>query len=360
MSIPKLLLFVSVVLFGFIGIAALKKGKKEESATLTSTELSAPIQVQLTPVTPPAQEVSTSIVESKITPIPTTPIVKEEKAVKKTSIVSEQQPISAISATVSANMNVDRINEFFNIEGQKLPIVETITYKSKVSWSPGKPAWVSDYASHYHTSRHFIARSLNGAPDYFKQDVANGDQFNVFRADKNFEFNLIVDLTQCKLGFYYHDLDTNERVLLKTYSVGVGREDAAKASGYLTPLGKFTLGDRVAIYHPTTTGFYNGKKTELVKVFGSRWIPFEKEVEGCTASPKGFGIHGVPWAANANGVLAEDLSSLGKHASDGCIRLSTDDINEIYSIVISRPTTIEIVKSGSQAPQLVTNQSAEK
>ena len=136
----------------------------------------------------------------------------------------------------------DRIEELFNKDGPKLPIVETITYKSLVPWQKGRPAWLSDYAGHYETSRHFIARSLNGKPDYFKQELAEGARFNVLRKDKNFEFALIVDTSRCKMWFYYVDLDQKQKVLLKTYQVGLGRLDASKTSGLLTPLGKYTLG----------------------------------------------------------------------------------------------------------------------
>ena len=98
-------------------------------------------------------------------------------------------------------------------------------------WLKGRPAWIADYAAYYNTSRHFIARSLNGKPDYFSQKVSQGSSFNVFRKDKNIQFFLLVDVSRCKMGFYYIDLDTNESILLKTYRVGLGRLDTSKASG---------------------------------------------------------------------------------------------------------------------------------
>ena len=55
----------------------------------------------------------------------------------------------------------DRVDELFNRQDPKFPIVETIPYRSRVAWQKGRPAWLSDYAAHYKTSRHFIARSLN-------------------------------------------------------------------------------------------------------------------------------------------------------------------------------------------------------
>jgi len=244
--------------------------------------------------------------------------------------------------------DADRIEEFFNKREPKLPIVETIVYKRRTPWLNGRAAWIADYASHYKTSRHFIARSLNEKPDYDKQDVVDGDCFNVFREDKDFEFYLVVDVELRKMWFFYYDKDHHERVLLKTYPVGLGRYDENAASGSLTPLGKYTLGDKVAVYRPNTLAHHRGKKVDMVSVFGTRWIPFDKEVAGCTASPKGLGIHGLPLQPNQDGELVEDLDLLGKNESDGCIRLATKDMEELFAIVISRPTTIELVKNFHQ------------
>ncbi len=231
----------------------------------------------------------------------------------------------------------------FNKGDPKFPFVETVTYKSRVAWQKGRPAWLSDYASHYSTSRHFIARSLNGHKDYIKQDLADGDRFNVFRKDKNLAFHIVVDLGRCKLWLYALDTDNQEHYLVKTYAVGVGRVEENRTSGLLTPLGTYSLGDKIAIYKPKMQGFHNGKKVEMLRIFGTRWIPFDKEVKGCTAPAKALGLHGVPWELSAKGELAEDLSSLGKYDSDGCIRLSTDDIEEIFAIIITKPSTIELV-----------------
>lgn len=202
---------------------------------------------------------------------------------------------------------------------------------------------------HYQTSRHFIARSLNGKPDYLTQEVKEGDRFNVLRKDKSFQFYLVVDTSRCKLWFYYIDLDNHDKVLLKTYQVGLGRLDSSKASGLLTPLGKYTLGNRIATYKSKVMGTYQGKKTEMVTVFGTRWIPFEKEIGQCTAPAKGFGIHGTPWKAQANGELADSMNGIGKYDSDGCIRLTTPDIEELFAVIVTKPTTIEIVRDFSEA-----------
>lgn len=270
-------------------------------------------------------------------------IVLDEE-VQTLAPASENTPKTEVSSQPIELPEANRIEEFFNKGEPKLPIVETITYKSHVSWQKGRPAWLSDYASHYNTSRHFIARSLNGKPDYLKQEVKEGDRFNVLRKDKNYEFYLLVDSSRCKMWFYYIDLDTKEKVLVKTYSVGLGRVDSSKASGLLTPLGTYSLGSKTAVYKPKLMSTYQGKKIEMITVFGTRWIPFDKEISNCTEPSKGLGLHGTPWANGPDGVLVDQENGIGKYESDGCIRLATPDIEEIFAIIITKPTTIEIVR----------------
>jgi hypothetical protein len=322
MSLPKLLALLALVLFGIIGIVAIFK--REPTAPVASVNVQDPVEVVF--------DQETQTILPAATPIPS-----------PTLMVERDQTITATIDLPEAN----RIEELFNKNDPKLPIVETVTYKSHVPWQKGRPAWLTDYAGHYKTSRHFIARSLNGKPDYTKQDLAEGDKFNVLRQDKNFEFYLVVDTSRCKMWFYYVDLDQKQKVLLKTYRVGLGRLDASKTSGLLTPLGKYSLGNRVAIFKPKATGTHQGKKVELITVFGTRWIPFEKEIGNCTLPAKGFGIHGTPWSVSQEGLL-DNSESIGKYESDGCIRLATPDIEELFSIIISRPTTIEIVRDFSE------------
>jgi len=353
MSFPKIFAIFAFFIFGTIGTVAFLKGKKNAELP-NKTVLSTPIEIDLD------KYMASSEVLAPAPALPELEKPKSKKAkekalekacTKNATVIASAPPPPASTADVKpvARPNEvlpegNRIEELFSIKGPQLPIVETITYKSRVAWQKGRPAWLSDYAGHYRTSRHFIARSLNGKPDYFKQDLAEGGRFNVLRADKNINFYLVVDLSRCKMWLYYHDVDSNDRVLLKTYSVGLGRVDSSKPSGLLTPLGRYSLGDKIAIYKPKMMGHYNGEPAEMIRIFGSRWIPFDKEVGNCTAQAKGFGIHGVPWQINEKGVLTQDCSSLGKYQSDGCLRLASADIEEIFAVVITRPTYVELVK----------------
>lgn len=319
MSFPKIIFMGALALFTAIGsVAAYKKltraqnlpqPKKMVQPVATFKE---PVRVMAPPPPPPPAT-------------PVSPIVNTDKK--------------------ADFPKVDRIHQLFSTGAAKLSIVETVTYTSRVSWLKGRPAWIADYASYYGTSRHFIARSLNGKADYFSQAVSPGQKFNVFRKDKQINFYLLVDVSRCKMGFYYVDLDTHERVLLKTYQIGLGRLDPSKAGGTLTPMGKYSLGSKVAIYKPGVSGYFQDRKVEMISVFGTRWIPFDQELEGCSAPSKGFGIHGAPWTVDhKSGKLVENLDCIGKYDSDGCVRLSEQDMEELFSIVITKPTYVEIVQ----------------
>ncbi|MCB1114232.1 MAG: L,D-transpeptidase [Chlamydiia bacterium] len=331
MSLPKLLGFTGLVVFSLIfGIAFFKGGKKGGEPTQPLSELKgektkkAPVEIALTAEVP--------------TPVPTpTPLPVPSPAPKPDPVVvKKSEPVKALP-------EADRIEDLFQKGKSPLKFVETITYKSRVPWLKGRPAWLSDYAAHYETSRHYIARSLNSKPDYFKQDIAEGDKINVLKKGVDLKFLLVVDTSLCKLWLYAIDDTHKETTLLKTYPVSLGRIDTSKPSGYLTPTGRYSLGSRIAIYKPKVMGYYKGKKIEMVKEFGSRWIPFDKEIAEASAPAKGYGIHGVPWVEKTKGTLTQDKSSLGKYESDGCIRLSTEDIEEIFAIIITKPSEIEIV-----------------
>ncbi len=261
----------------------------------------------------------------------------------ETSVPVVEAPVPLTLTPVSVQ-EVNRIEELFAVDESQLPFIETVSYTSRVPWLSGRPAWIADYAAHYETSRHFIARSLNQAPNYFAQKISPGDRFNVFRTDKQIEFHVLVDLSLCKLWLYCIDIGENSRTLLKTYSVALGRESTSRASGYLTPLGKYSLGSKVAIYKPGMMGLFQNQQTEMIRVFGTRWIPFDKEIEHCTEPSKGNGLHGLPWVLDPKtSTLVEDLSKLGKHACDGGVCLAAADMEEIFAIVLTKPTTIELV-----------------
>lgn len=322
MSMSRVILFGSFILFATIGIAGIIKKKSSSSEKVEGAS-----------------------------PIPATPVVASPLPVSSLpQVVSVPAPTPIVAKEKDDFPAVDRVFQLFTTGPNKFPIVETVTYASSVPWLKGRPAWVADYASYYRTSRHFIARSLNGKPDYLSQKVSTGCRFNVFRKEKNIQFYLLVDLSRLKMGMYYVDLGTQERVLVKTYDVGLGRPDPKSPSGISTPLGMYSLGSHVAIYQPGVMGTFHEQKAEMVRIFGTRWIPFDKELENATAPAKGLGLHGAPWREDSKtGELVENRGCVGAYDSDGCIRLNSEDIEEIFSIVITMPTYIVIVKNYHEA-----------
>lgn len=315
LSIPKALLVGAVILFSSIGILGIfKKGKEKGGIASERVE----------------SFKENSIPLKSFTESPSSAVIQEVGNKKLDNV-----PLPTI----------DRVFQLFTTGPSKLPIVETVEYKSSVPWLKGRPAWLADYAVYYNTSKHFISRSLSGKLEYFSQKVSSGSQFNVFKQDKKVEFHLVVDTTHCRLAFYYVDLDTHERVLLKVYHVGLGRIDVDSPSGTLTPYGSYQLGDKVAVYQPGVTGLFHDQKTEMVRVFGSRWIPLGQEIEGCSEPGKGYGIQGAPWIVDSeSGELVENRACIGRYETDGCIRLFKEDIEEIYAIVVTKPSFIHISK----------------
>lgn len=313
MTFPKLLSLVTIALFGFIAFAYVTKS--EQSGTVISSA---------------GEEIEISLAGEEL----------EIKGSDKAELAFQNPSLTLNLAPLP---EVDFVDYLFNKTGPHLPIVETIEYKSRVPWHKGRAAWVADYAGHFKTSRHFIARSLNGRPDYQRQDVANGDRFNVYVQDRDFHFLLVVDVSRTQMLLYYVDNEKDERVHLKTYPVGLGRRDEYSPSGLLTPLGRYGLGSNIAVYTANSKGVFRGERVSMRTIFGTRWIPFAKEIDNCTHPAKGFGIHGAPWDEGENGQQVENITSLGKFESDGCIRLSQKDVEELYAIIVTQPTEIDIV-----------------
>lgn len=325
MSLPRLLIVMAIALFGGIALASWLKQKPSSPATPQ-----APVEVLLE---------SPSAMSS---------LPSAETKEKPTEVSASRLPPNPRSA--EGLPDADLIQRLFDPNSAQLPFVETVTYSSRVPWLTDRPAWLADYAAHYATSRHFIARSLNRKADYFTQNVSNGNRFNVLRYGREISFYLLVDLSRCKMWFYCVDHDTHLRYLLKRYDVGLGRLEPTHASGSLTPLGKYALGDKVAIYRPSVTGLYQGQKIEMIRVFGTRWIPFERALDHGTEPAKGLGLHGAPWQDDpATQGCKEVTSSIGHYESDGCIRLATPDMEELFAIIITKPTTIEIVRDFADA-----------
>lgn len=336
MSTFRVFVVVSCILFGIIFLLALnKKQKVDKGSKGKDCEQVVTQQVDLSTLNP--------LKEKSLQGKPSLPI--------QTPQPSHPQPVQDVlsdSVSIEHDQQQEAIASLFE-KGSTCPIVETVTYKSRVPWKPHRPAWLIDYAHHFRTSLPFIYRSLTGEENGVPKTICDGAQFNVFRNDVDFRFHLVVSLHSRVLRLYYIIPGEHRVVFLKSYPVCVGRKDSSKTSGCLTPLGTYQLGERVGVFSPGVCGMHKGKKVELIQVFGPYWIPFDKEIRGCSEPAKGFGVHGLPSIPKNDKSYEEDDSSLGQFESDGCIRVRWRDIRELFSIVSTRKTFVEIVPSFQQS-----------
>ncbi len=254
-------------------------------------------------------------------------------------------PILSISTDSQLPCDVDRVNELFQPYSTTLPFIETVVFVSRVDWVCGRPAYLGDYASHYQTSKHFIARSLRGTGNYLSDVVSKAEKFNVYRKDRPIEFHLVLDLSRLKLWLYCYDREVDSKILLKTYPVCAGKLDASRRSGSLTPIGTFAMGSEFAVYQEGAKGNFKNEPCEMISVYGKRWIPIGREIAGCSSSCKGLGLHGVPWKRPADSSPAqEQRNCIGHYETEGSVRLLTEDIEEIYAIIASKPAYLHSVK----------------
>ena len=115
----------------------------------------------------------------------------------------------------------------------------------------------------------------------------------------NVPFNILVDKSQNILL-----LKNNEEVV-KSYIVSTGKNNC-------TPVGTFKIVNKL----PHPTWFKAGAVVppqSAQNVLGTRWMGFDLS---------GYGIHGTT-----------EPKELGKQVTQGCVRLSNADVEELYSIV---------------------------
>ena len=114
-------------------------------------------------------------------------------------------------------------------------------------------------------------------------------------------FSILVDKSQNTLI-----LKTEEEVF-KTYIVSTGANNA-------TPVGTFRIANKI----PNPTWFKAGAVVPAESpqnILGTRWLGFDLP---------GYGIHGTT-----------EPQSLGRQVTQGCVRMSNPDVEELYTIVPS-------------------------
>ena len=120
-------------------------------------------------------------------------------------------------------------------------------------------------------------------------------------------FNILVDKSQNILW-----LKSGEEIF-KTYVVSTGKNNCS-------PVGTFKIVNKL----PNPTWFKAGAvvpSSSPENVLGTRWMGFDLA---------GYGIHGTT-----------QPQELGKQVTEGCVRLSNQDVEELYTIIpMGTATTI--------------------
>ncbi len=173
---------------------------------------------------------------------------------------------------------------------------DSFSYKIK----PGDA--LAKIASRFNTTVELLKRSNNLKSDLILPEKS-------LKINKT-RFNILVDKSENILT-----LRKSDGEILKVYSVSTGKN-------FSTPTGTFKIEEKDvsptwykdgAIIQPSS------KEYEL----GSRWMGI---------SAPGYGIHGT-----------KDSTSIGKHITEGCVRMKNQDVEELYAIVPSG-TEVTIVE----------------
>ena len=177
--------------------------------------------------------------------------------------------------------------ENINIKLLFSPVVtpKSITYQIR----PGDT--LNKIAATHKTTTELIMKSNNISDSL----IIPGRKIKVWNAP----FNILVDKSQNILL-----LKSNEEIV-KTYIVSTGKNNC-------TPVGTFKIVNKL----PNPTWFKAGAVVPAQSpenVLGTRWMGFDLA---------GYGIHGTT-----------EPKELGKQVTQGCVRLSNTDVEELYSIV---------------------------
>ena len=109
--------------------------------------------------------------------------------------------------------------------------------------------------------------------------------------------------------------------LFKTYPISIGRENR-------TPVGTFVIDDKMP-EPPFRDIPYTGNGDQGNEL-GTRWLRL-KPTAPTPDTLVGYGIHGT-W----------EPDSIGKAASNGCLRLSNADVEELYDLIPLKPGLVNV------------------
>jgi len=162
---------------------------------------------------------------------------------------------------------------------------ESVIYEIK------KGDTLESIAKKYNTTAELIMKS-NGLRD---DKIFPGEKLKVWTQP----FSIVVDKSQNTLFLKSHE------EIFKTYTVSTGINNS-------TPVGNFKIINKLA--NPT---WYKDNQVippeDPANILGTRWLGIDLT---------SYGIHGTT-----------DPQNLGKQVTEGCVRLSNADVEELYAIV---------------------------
>ncbi len=195
----------------------------------------------------------------------------------------------------------DVMNWQKKIEGININLLfsSTVTVNSALyEIKPGDT--LAKIAKEFKTTVEFIKKSNNLLEDR----INPGRKIKVWTVP----FSIVVDKSQNSLI-----LKANEEII-KTYIVSTGKNNS-------TPVGTFKIVNKL----PRPTWFKAGAVVPAgspENILGSCWLGFDLA---------GYGIHGTT-----------DPGSLGQQVTQGCVRMSNSDVEELY-IIVPMGTEVTII-----------------
>ena len=127
-----------------------------------------------------------------------------------------------------------------------------------------------------------------------------------------------------RMDVYLRDTDGTP-LYVCSFAVGIGQDNS-------TPEGMWRVGPRKAVNpdwrNPRTNQYFSADDPK--NPLGEYWIPLQGTDEQ-TKLLAGYGIHGTI-----------EPDSIGTQASMGCIRLRANDIADVYTLLVSGQSTVQI------------------
>lgn len=141
-------------------------------------------------------------------------------------------------------------------------------------------------------------------------------------------FHAVVDKSDFRLDIYHGaPNDPDSWLYIRSFDVGLGKDDG-------TPIGTFVVGRDAKVSNPAWVNPHDPSekygRDDPRNPIGEYWIGLEGL--GDAAAFVGYGLHGTI-----------EPQSVGTEASLGCVRLRSDDIEQVYELLVEGISVVKIV-----------------